>query len=169
MSDCFRDLDILDIWNPYAYGEYLLMRVGHCIDLSKGSSEISVDLYWLVIIIHFNNPLPNKLFPIVYYDTSVQIVSWTLSGEHFLSLSTRLIQEAFEGLIWKLFKYGIDIGFLNGNSLASKMSIFIIVVLKKASWIWCPFHNYKINKPSFHAARFQVAPSISQTIWTLKH
>ena len=46
------------------------------------------------------------------------------------------------------------------------MLICIIAVLVKASWIQCPLHNQKVNKPSFHGASCQLAPLNSQAIWT---
>ena len=59
--------------------------------------------------------------------------------------------------------------FLNYISLAPKMWICIIIVLVKASWMQCPLHNQKVNKPSFHGASCQLAPFNSQTIWTHKY
>ena len=38
-------------------------------------------------------------------------------------------------------------------------------MLIKASWLQCPLHNKKVNKPSFHGASCQLAPS---NIWTYK-
>ena len=67
-------------------------------------------------------------------------------------------------------KYDIEICFmfLNDISLAPKIWICIIAVLVKASWMQCPLHNQKVNKPSFHGASCQLAPFNTQTIWTDK-
>ena len=37
--------------------------------------------------------------------------------------------------------------FLNGINLTLKMYICIIALLVKASWMQCPLHNQKVNKP----------------------
>ena len=59
-------------------------------------------------------------------------------------------------------KYHIKISFI---SLAPKMLIYIIAVLVKANEMQCPLHNQKVNKPSFHGASCQLAPS---NIWAHK-
>ena len=38
----------------------------------------------------------------------------------------------------------------------------------KGKLMQCPIHNQKVNKPGFHGASCQLAPSYSQTSWTRK-
>ena len=54
-------------------------------------------------------------------------------------------------------KYDIEICFifLNDISLAPKM---YHCCAGKASWMQCPLHNQKVNKPGFHGASCQLAP-----------
>ena len=104
-----------------------------------------------------------------------QIVSFK-SGwawKRMIPLSTWWLQQAFWRPNWWIYsKYYTEICFifLNDISLAPKMWICIIDVLVKASWMQCPLHNQKVNKPSFHGAswQFKLAPFNSQTIWTHK-
>ena len=62
---------------------------------------------------------------------------------------------AFEGLIGVSFK----LWFFNYICLAPKMYICTIAVLVKVNWMQWPLHHKKPNKPSFHGASCQLAPS----------
>ena len=50
-------------------------------------------------------------------------------------------------------------------SIWPKIIICIIGLLVKASWMQCPLHNQKLNKPGFHGASCQLAPP---NIWIHK-
>ena len=87
--------------------------------------------------------------------------------EHYSPSPLADFNRLFEGLIGVLFKlWHIDmIYFLNGINPAQKVKIWMIDLLVKASWMQCPLHNQKVNKPGFHGASCQLTPS---NIWTHK-
>ena len=79
----------------------------------------------------------------------------SLGDFHWLFKSTCIIQNM-------TLRYDL---FLNGINLTPKMLICIIALLVKASRLQCPLRNKKVNKPDFHGASCQLAPS---NIWTHK-
>ena len=89
--------------------------------------------------------------------------------EHYSPSPLGDFNRLFEGLIGVFFKlWHLDmIHFLNAINLAPKILICIINqdLLAKASWMQCPLHNQKVNKPGYHGASSQLAPS---NIWTHK-
>ena len=83
--------------------------------------------------------------------------------DHYPSSPLGDFNRLFEGQIGVLFKiWHLNmIYFLNGINLAPKMQMCIITLLVKVSWMQCQI----VNKPGFHGASCQLAPS---NIWTHK-
>ena len=150
------------IWHQTKTKQYKLMQnVYYSTGVQIASCTLSSDSVPSESTGLFNSVLCFKQWKLSWqknYPIRLCLSTHVKPGKKLFSLCTWGLLQAFwkpnfsiiQNMTLTYFKFFNYI--LNSINLAPKVEICTIALLVKSSWMQCPLHNKKVNKPGFHCA-----------------